>query len=209
MIMISKYQFFTAGGRVGAAQVFPGGARIAARFLARRNAPADSNPSRHLALPMKLPGLLLLAGLLLAGCSTVETHFEPDASLGRFKRIYVQQNLNDNHGLDVLIVRELQDRGLQAESGPLTLMPRDVKVYLTYDDHWDWDFKNYLISLGMTVRDATTDRPLASATYFRPTAFLKTPRFMVRTVLDKLLNPPTRSHPPSKPAPADSPKTGR
>jgi uncharacterized protein YceK len=67
---------------------------------------------------MKLFGLLLLSGLILAGCSTLATHFEPNGNLNRFKHIYVQQNLNDNHGLDALIVRELQARGLQAESGP-------------------------------------------------------------------------------------------
>jgi hypothetical protein len=103
--------------------------------------------------------------------------------------------LNDNHGLDALIVRELQARGLQAESGPLTLMPRDVKVYLTYEDQWDWDLKNYLISFGMTARDATTDRLLASTRYFRPTAFMKTPDFMVQTVLNGLLDPTAKASP--------------
>jgi hypothetical protein len=149
---------------------------------------------------MKLFGFLLLTGLIFSGCSTLATHVEPSANLSRFKHIYVQQSLNDNHGLDALIVRELQARGLQAESGPLTLMPRDVKVYLTYEDHWDWDLKNYLISLGVTARDATTDRLLASTRYFRPTAFMKTPDFMVRTVLNGLLDPSAKSNPPAPPA---------
>jgi hypothetical protein len=146
---------------------------------------------------MKLFGLLLLTGLIFSGCSTLATHFEPSANLSRFKHIYVQQSLNDNHGLDALIVRELQARGLQAESGPLTLIPRDVKVYITYEDQWDWDLKDYLISLGMTAHDATTDRLMASARYFRPTAFMKTPGFMVRTVLNGLLDPSAKSDPPA------------
>jgi uncharacterized protein YceK len=153
---------------------------------------------------MKLSVLLLLTGLILAGCSSLNTHFEPGANPGRFKHIYVQQSFNDNHGLDALIVRDLQARGIQAESGPLTLMPRDIKVYISYDDHWDWDFKDYLISLGMSVHDATTDGLLASVTYFRPTAFLKKPDFMVQTVLDKLLNPSARSNPPAPPVPPES-----
>ena len=150
---------------------------------------------------MKLLGPLVLTGLILAGCSTLDTRVAPDAGVSRLKHIYVQQSLNDNHGLDALIVKELQARGLQAESGPLTLMPRDVKVYLIYDDHWDWDFKDYLISLGVTLRDATTDRFLASARYFRPTAFMKTPDFMVHTVVDGLFNPPPQSSRPAAPAP--------
>lgn len=138
---------------------------------------------------MKSIALVLAAGLLVAGCSTLNTHFAPNAHLSRCKHFYVQQSLNDNHGLDALIVRELRARGIQAESGPLTLMPRDAKVYLTYQDQWDWDFKNYLIALSMNARDATTDSLLANASYFRPTAFIKTPAFMVQTVLDGLLDP--------------------
>jgi hypothetical protein len=142
---------------------------------------------------MKFSAILILAGLVFAGCSTLNTHFAPNANLSRYKHVYVQQSLNDNHGLDVLIVKDLQSRGIQAESGPLTLMPREAKVYLTYQDQWDWDFKDYLIGLSISARDATTDSLLANTSYFRPTAFIKTPAFMVRTVLDGLLDPSARS----------------
>jgi hypothetical protein len=142
---------------------------------------------------MKSFVLVLAVGLLAAGCSTLNTHFAPNANLSRCPHIYVQQSLNDNHGLDALIVKELQARGIQAESGPLTLMPRDAKVYLTYQDQWDWDFKNYLIALSLNARDATTDGLLATVSYFRPTAFIKTPAFMVQTALDGLLDPAAKS----------------
>ena len=155
---------------------------------------------------MKSSAFLILAGLLFAGCATLNTHFAPNANLARFKHIYVQQSLNDNHGLDALIVKELQSRGIQAESGPLTLMPRDAKVYLTYQDQWDGDFKDYLIGLGINARDATTDSLLASASYFRPTAFLKTPAFMVRTVLDGLLKPSAKSAAPRSHAQPEGPR---
>jgi hypothetical protein len=155
---------------------------------------------------MRFFAILILAGLLFTGCSTLSTHFAPNADLGRLKHIYVQQSLNDNHGLDVLIVKELQARGIQAESGPLTLMPRDVKVYLTYQDQWDWDFKDYLIALGVSARDATTDSLLATANYFRPTAFMKTPAFMVRTVLDGLLKPSAKSAAPRSHAQPEGPR---
>jgi hypothetical protein len=145
---------------------------------------------------MKLSGPFLLFGLLFAGCSTLSTHFTPDANVGQLKQIYVQQSLNDNHGLNILIVKQLQARGIQAESGPLTLMPRDVKTYLVYEDHWEWDFRDSLISLGVTVRDATSDRLLATASYTHPTAFMKSPAFMVRAVLEGLFSPTAKSNPP-------------
>ena len=152
---------------------------------------------------MKLRALLLSALSLLAGCSTLTTHVEPKADLSGRRHIYVVENLNDNHGLHDLIVRELQARGLQAESGPLTLMPADAKTYLNYEDRWDWDFTNYLIALGMTLREANSDRLLATANYFRPMAFMKTPDSMVRTVLGGLFKPDARSNRPSPASPPD------
>lgn len=152
---------------------------------------------------MKVPALLLPA-LLLAGCSTLNTHFEPKAGVGELRHVFVVESLNDNHALNDLIVRNLQARGLQAESGPLTLMPASAKAYLVYEDHWEWDFANSLISLTVTLRDAGSDRLLANASYFRPTAFLKTPEYMVQTVLDGLFKPGAKS----TPLPAASPPTG-
>jgi hypothetical protein len=151
---------------------------------------------------MKFSAVLLPAAWLLAGCSTLNTHFEPKANVGQLQYIYVAENLNDNHDLHGLIVRELQARGFQAESGPLTLMPASAKAYLNYEDRWDWDFTNYLIALSFTVREANSDRLLATASYFRPTAFMKTPDFMVQTVLDALFKPEVRSNrpPPGSPS---------
>jgi hypothetical protein len=137
---------------------------------------------------MKPAVLLLAAAALLAGCSTLDTHVEPKVDLSRLKHVYVQSNLNDNHGLDAMIVRELKARGIQAERGPLTLMPDDATAYLTYQDQWDWDFKDYLISLGLTLRDARTDQIMATAVYFRPTAFLKASTVMVHITMDALFS---------------------
>ncbi len=151
---------------------------------------------------MNLRLLLLFAPGLIAGCSTLDSHVEPKADLGAVRHIFVVENLNDNHDLRGLIVRELRARGLQAESGPLTLRPPEAKVYLNYDDRWDWDFTNYLIGLNLTLREANSDRLLATASYFRPTAFLKTPDFMVRTVLAALLKMGGKTgRPPPAPAP--------
>jgi hypothetical protein len=150
---------------------------------------------------MKLPACLLLAAMPLAGCSTFSSHLEPKADISQLKHIYVVENLNDNHNLHDLIAQELQARGIQAESGPMTLIPPDAKTYLVYEDHWDWDFKDYLIGISITLRETSSDRLLANATYFRPTAFLKTPRFMVQAVLDGLFKPGAKSNP----SPAISP----
>lgn len=144
---------------------------------------------KHLTAPMKALRLFLPVCLLLAGCASIDTHFEPKTDLSRYKFIFVQQNLNDNHGLHAMIARHLRARGLQSESGPLTLMPREAKIYITYDDQWDLDFLSSLMSLRVIVRESNTDRMLASAAYTKPTAFMKSPDFMVNAVLEGLLNP--------------------
>jgi len=158
---------------------------------------------------MRRPALLLPA-LWLAGCATLTTHVEPKTDISQLKYVFVVESLNDNHNLHDTIVRNLQARGLQAESGPLTLMPVSAKAYLVYEDNWEWDFKNSLISLTITLRDARTDHLLANASYFRPTAFLKAPEFMVQTVLDGLFKPGTKSTPSRgiSPTPAEAERRG-
>ncbi len=153
---------------------------------------------------MKLASLPLVAASLLAGCSTLETHVEPKTDLSRLKHVFVQQNLNDNHGLDAVIVRELQARGIQAESGPLTLMPSTATAYIIYEDHWEWDFKDSLISLGLTVRDAGSDRIMATTSCVRPTAFMRASADMVHLTVEALFTPPTTPKakpPPGRPGP--------
>ncbi len=152
---------------------------------------------------MKLRPLLLAAAGLLAGCSTLTNHVEPKVDLASLRHIFVVANLNDNHSLDRLIVRELRERGLQAESGPITLMPADAKAYLNYDDRWDPDFTSHLLGIGLTLREAGSDRLLATANYFRPTVFRRAPASTIRTAVTALFKAsgPTEGPPPA-PAPA-------
>jgi hypothetical protein len=152
---------------------------------------------------------LLPAACLLAGCATLAVHFEPNADLSQLKYVYVVESLNDNHSLAAMIVRDLRARGIQADNGPLTLIPSSAKAYLTYADRWEWDFRDYLIALSITVRAAGSDRLLAAASYSRPTAFLKTPPYMVQTALDGLFQPGTKSSQPSVASPAPTEEAGR
>lgn len=144
---------------------------------------------------MRFLALLLPVAGLLAGCATVNTRMEPEVNLRNLKHVFVQRNLNENHGMDGMIVRYLKTRGIDASSGPLTLMPPNATAYFTYQDQWEWDFKDTLIALNITVRNANTDRVMAEAAYMRPTAFMKTPYDMVQRTMDALFNqkpPPPR-----------------
>ncbi|MBI3884756.1 MAG: hypothetical protein HY302_03375 [Opitutae bacterium] len=132
-----------------------------------------------------LPPLFVLLGLL-AGCSTVNTLTAPKVDLAKYRRVFVESRLNDNNGIDQRIANELNRRGYTASSGPLTLMPEDTEIVVTYDARWEWDFRQYLIELRIGVRPAQNFTVLASGRYFHPGLTSKTPDAMVQELLAPL-----------------------
>ncbi len=138
---------------------------------------------------MKSPGptilLLACAAALLAGCSSVSTRKVID--LAPFKHIFVVHRLTDDHHIDELFVRELQSRGHDASSGPLTMLPENADAILTYEDRWAWDFKNYLIELDIDVRTARTDKKLADGRYYQPSIKTKPPAEVIHELLASLM----------------------
>ena len=135
--------------------------------------------------------LLLLAALLLAGCSSISTRKVID--LAPFKHIYVVHRLTDDHHLDELFVRELQSRGHDASSGPITMLPDNADAILTYEDRWAWDFKSYLIELDIDLRTARTDKKLADGRYNQPTIKTKPPAEVIHELLVSLMPATGRS----------------
>jgi len=132
---------------------------------------------------MKLFAAALLAALLLTACSTVATHKNPKGDLGKYHHFYVEARLGDDHGLDEIIVRELQSMGYNASSGPLTMKPDDVDALIFYQDRWEWDFKTYMIEFNLIVRDARKDLVLATGSSGHRSVLPKTPADMIREVL--------------------------
>ena len=86
-----------------------------------------------------LISLLVLGALCLTACSSYEAH-PGSAKVANQKRIFILSNQNDNNFLDTQIVAALKLRGYESECGPMTMMPDDTQVIVTYEDHWTWDF---------------------------------------------------------------------
>lgn len=129
--------------------------------------------------------LLLLAGLGAAGCASLD--IQGRANLGRHPRVFVEERLNDNLGIHRTIARELGALGYETSTGPLTMMPDEAQLVVTYDARETWDFRPYLIELNVTVRPARDyNRVIATARYFRPGLTSKSPDLMVRETLEKL-----------------------
>jgi hypothetical protein len=139
-----------------------------------------------------LRGLLLSLGVALASCSHVTVNRDPGADLSRYRQFYVERRLGDDHRLDELLVRELQRAGCQASSGPRTMQPEGMDACVTYTDRWAWDFKTYLIELNVEVRDARTNKLLATARFYQPSLTTKSPPEMIREIIAPFFGPAAR-----------------
>lgn len=134
---------------------------------------------------MKFLCPLLLALALLTGCAA-PTSARKVVPLDSFQRIFVVQNLNDNHRVDELFVAELRRLGRDASSGPRTMMPEKTDAVLTYTDRWEWDFKKYLIELNLEVHTAHTHKKLADARYYHPSIRSEKPEVIVADLVGRL-----------------------
>ncbi len=132
--------------------------------------------------------ILLLTCALFAGCATTRTHVaEEGRSLKDVRRFFVLRNLKDNHGIDVRIVRALQARGFEAESGPITLLPASAQAVIVYQDRWAWDFADHMVFLQIGARDPQAVFPYVSASYQDQVAFTTNVDEVVGQVLGDLL----------------------
>lgn len=132
---------------------------------------------------MKVPVLLLIFAVLLTGCSSLSTRTAPKTDLSSYHHFFVESRLADNHRIADQIVAELQGFGLDASSGPLTMLPDDADAIITYQDRWTWDFKSYLIDLDIEVHTARTIKPLAEGHYHQASMLTKPAADVIREIL--------------------------
>jgi hypothetical protein len=134
------------------------------------------------------------------GCAQVTARTAPNVNVAGFKHYYVVHVLTDGHGVDQAIARELRGRGYDATYGPRTEMPENTDAAVIYEDHWNFDFTNYMIGVDMQVRTPRTDKPLAIVHVFQPSVMGHTPAEVIDIALDKLHFKPRAPLPPLPPA---------
>lgn len=132
--------------------------------------------------------LVLITCALFAGCASTHSHVaETGRNLKDVRRFFVLRNLKDNHGIDGRIVRALQARGLEAESGPITLLPDSAQAVIIYEDRWAWDFSDHMVYLKLGARDPLSVFPYVTASYLKQVAFTTQVDEVVAQVVDDLL----------------------
>lgn len=135
---------------------------------------------------MKICLIPLLLMALLAGCTSVVSDSKSAARLAPLKHFFVEHRLNDNHGIDELIIRELAAQGRDATSGPLTMMPDNTDAVITYQDDWAFDFTTHMVGLEVLVRLPRKPESLASGHFSNNGITRNTPAEIVHQVISAM-----------------------
>jgi hypothetical protein len=138
---------------------------------------------------MRFVAALVAITCLLSGCSSTSTFRSPGVDLTNYKRVWVEKNLSDDYRIHEMIAANLKEFGYEVDSGPATMMPRGIELIVTYGDDWNWDFRDYLIDIEITVREVRPSRIIARGRYFRPGITNKAPEVMVREVVKSIFKP--------------------
>ncbi len=121
--------------------------------------------------------------LFLNGCAHYSAKLSPSINASRINKIFVENNLNDNHQIEHLLVAALKAQGKEALSGPPTMQPSEVDAVLRYQDYWNWDFSEHIIGLRLELRDSHKRKLLGSAQFNGPVSIKITPK----EVVDRLI----------------------
>ena len=130
--------------------------------------------------------LFAASALILSGCSTA-LNVHKAVNLAPYKRIYVESRLSDNHRLDEQIAKELKTYGVDATFGVPTMRPDKIDAIMTYEDRWQWDFKDYLIDMQIDLRETRGNKPLATGHYHQAGITTKTSAEVIHLILQPLV----------------------
>lgn len=137
--------------------------------------------------------LLLVLGLAcFTGCATYDAPMPAANRLEGKQRFFVFANLNDNHGIAHQIAAALRVRGGTAEVGPMTMMPDDTQVVISYEDNWAWDFGDHLVHLQLTARDRKSRQPLGVVRFTSRVPARRAIGDVVGQLVDQLVVPPKK-----------------
>ena len=131
--------------------------------------------------------LLVIMFGLFSGCTSYEARVDPGRGHAAIKRFFVLTNPNDGHAIDHLIASALTNRGFQADTGPLTMMPDETEALVSYQDHWTWDFGDHLVYLEITLRERKTNQVYANVAFNAKVPSHKHPADIVVDLVGRLL----------------------
>lgn len=134
--------------------------------------------------------LFLLGALALtSGCMNRATALiTQGADLGAVKAVYVVQSLTDDREVGKLIKDNMEKRGFAATIGPELPLPYKADAVVTYVDKWVWDITMYMLELTISIRNPTSNFPMANGNSLHASLTRKAPEEMVDEVLTNIFN---------------------
>ena len=141
---------------------------------------------------LKAAACAFAVALAMSGCATSgEEGDYKGTTLSELHSFYVVQSEDEMHGIDRLIVNELDLLGLEATSGPVTKRPANVDGEITYVAKW---VDNDLFKLEIEIRPLSKGaKAVRAGSYLQR----KQPSGMVHELLEVLL-PPRKVEPLKK-----------
>ena len=127
-----------------------------------------------------LTAIVVLAIAVLACATAMQTDRIPSELRNPSLQYFVENHGTDRHGIDEMIARGIQARGLKSKAGHANARPAQFDVLVVYEDHWQWDMSNYLIFLRIDFRDPETNVLLATGSAYQ-TSLARKPQAQVVT----------------------------
>jgi hypothetical protein len=122
----------------------------------------------------KLAFVLLLSSLLITGCcrqmDRATSSLTPGADLSRVKNIYLIPRVDDNENY-LVIQKNLERRGYLVTVGHELPLPYKTDVVVDYLDKWMWDITPFVLELTITIRNPTSNFPMAVGNSYHPRPF--------------------------------------
>lgn len=140
---------------------------------------------------------IVLLGIsnLLGGCATtsLESETMPGVDLTTLKTFYVRKLPKDERGIDRIISDRLIEMGKISNSGSNLVPAQPVDAIITYQDKWMWDITMYMLQLSIQIRNPKNDMQLANGHIMRSSLQRRSPKEMVKEVLDRIFGLPATS----------------
>ena len=133
--------------------------------------------------------MLLLWAFILSGCASqqLKANIPDGVKPSNYNSFYVIHQPNDNRRLDKTISEELKGLGYNATYGEERDIPNKIDAIVRYEDRWQWDITNYLISLTITMRQSD-ETLIATGKSFRTSLVRKEPPEMIREILNEIFS---------------------
>ena len=132
----------------------------------------------------------MVALLSLCGCAVNRetADITQGVDLSNVRSFYVVKLDADERGVDALIAKQLVAMGFRATVGAESAKPGNVDAIVTYRDKWFWDITMYMLELDITLRNPTSNFPMAVGNSFHTSLTRKAPEEMVKEVLTNIFN---------------------